>query len=446
MRRLGRKWKNALPLNCFLCLALTLAMGLYTYGHEPDRYSAAYTFFALPAGADEDQNALQAARMLARDCDALLDTEPFRQKVLASVPSDGETYVRAYGMDGTHMIQVQATGVNPGIVSALANTAGAELMNEAQSTLSAGSVREISRALTPDTPSAPNRPLKVAAMLIGSFVVLSLFGMLLGSSRKPIRCRRGRPEPLSVACYGVVQKLDGAIRQVQSKKNPMECTLHHRVNRLVHENICQAVLSLRAAQEHAGYAVVTAGLTEDADCAPVTMLMAAELADQGFDVLLIEMNAYEPMLRRLLNTDGGSDVLDCLQDEAALRTAIMPTPIPKLCFMDICHAPGFVTKVAASAAFAQFVSDASHSFDYVLLNAPPAGAVCDAAMLGAVADMTLVMVEDGALTADELVQGTNELRRTVRRLGGYILTDVPGRRAGKSGHYQQVLERGTQTA
>lgn len=446
MRRLGRKWRNALPLICFFCLALTLAMGLYTYGYEPDRYSAAYTFFALPAGVNEDQSALQAARMLARDCDTLLNTETFRQEVLGRVASDGQTYVRAYGMDGTHMIRVEATGVSPDIVSALANAAGEALMTEAQSTLSAGGVREISRAMTPDMPSTPNRPLKVAAMLVGSFTILSLLGMLLGSSRKPIRFHRGKPERLSVGCYGAVQKLDGAVRRVQSKKISRECTLHHMVNRLVHENIRQVVLALRAAQEHAGYAVVTAGLAEDGDCAPVTMLMAAELADQGFDVLLIEMNAYTPTLRQLLHTDGGSDVLDCLKDEAALRTAILPTPIPKLCFMDVCHAPGFVSQVAASAAFAQFVSDAAHSFDYVFLNAPPAGTVCDAAMLGAVADMTLVMVEDGALTAEELTQSANDLRRTVRRLDGYILTDVPGRRAGTGGRYQQLLERGTLTA
>lgn len=427
MKRLGRKWKNALPVICFLCLALTLAMAVYTYQYEPDRYQAVYTFYALPANVNADEAALQSSRMLALDCNELLQTRSFQEKVLKSVQSDGQTIVIARGVDGTHLIRVEAVGLSPITSQLLANAAGREMISGAL--LGAADMKEISKAEVPTVPYAPNRPVKVAAMLIASFLGLSLAGLLLGSSREPIRWGRALSAPLPIPCLGGVRRFDRAAKRARQKGNAGCCTLQEGVSRYVQEDVRKVVLALRTMQEHPGCAVVTTGLDNDADCAPVTLLMAIELAAQGFDVLLMEMNAYEPTLREWLHVAGRCDVLDCVRDEGALKTAILPTAVPRLCFIDACHAPGFVATIASSTEFFQFVSDAAHSFDYVFLNAPPAGSSCDAAMLGAAADVTLVMTADGRYTANELESDMAELKRSVRRLSGFIVTNVRGRRS-----------------
>lgn len=82
-----------------------------------------------------------------------------------------------------------------------------------------------------------------------------------------------------------------------------------------------------------------AGL-EDEDSATLSLLTASELAAQGFEVLLMEMDSYAPSLRKWLGVQGTMDVVDCLQREDALRTALLSTLIPRLLFMDVCHEPG----------------------------------------------------------------------------------------------------------
>ena len=71
MKRLRRKWLRALPVIAFFCAAVTLAMAVYTVRWEPERYRAACTVYALPAGQRADADAAELARMLCRDCDLL---------------------------------------------------------------------------------------------------------------------------------------------------------------------------------------------------------------------------------------------------------------------------------------------------------------------------------------------------------------------------------------
>ena len=176
-----------------------------------------------------------------------------------------------------------------------------------------------------------------------------------------------------------------------------------------------------------------AGL-EDEDSATLSLLTASELAAQGFEVLLMEMDTYAPVLRKWLGVQGTMDVMDCLQREDALRTALLSTPIPRLLFMDVCHEPGFLSRIAARPGFAAFLTDAAQSFDYVILNAPPCRTASDAAMLGAVADMTVAVMQDGRYTPRELGAALRSLRAD-----GVVFCRVPLKRFARRRHGRRAL-------
>lgn len=434
----GRKWRNALPVIGFLCVALTAAMAIYTYRYEPDRYQADYTFFALPAGTREDETAPILSKMLARDCNALLNDPAFQRQVLATAQSDGYTRVYAIGEEGGHVLHVKAVGVDPSITAGLANAAGEALLAQAGDVLGATAIRKMSAAETPVKPCAPNRPVKVAGMLAGSFIVLSLLGMAFGSARVRVRWRRGRVPALLIPCLATVVDYDDRARRALKRK--AASSLYEAVTPQARDHVREAALSLRSMQEHLGYSLTLTGVRQQDDSASLSVLLASELAAEGFDVLLIEMDAYAPRLRQWLGVAGEADVLDCLRDENALRAAILPTAVPKLCFIDVCHEAGFVGKLAATGAFASFLSDAAHSFDYVILNAPPCTALSDAAMLGALTDMTALAVRDGQYVTGELDAVFDGLGRVVRRLGGFILCQVPPGRVKVNGSYQSAMK------
>ena len=443
MRQAGRRWRNALPFLCFFCLALTAAMALYTWKYEPDRYCAAYTFYALPPGTTSDTDAVQRARMLARDCDALLATPAFQRQVLAACPSDGQTRLTAVGKDGAHMIQVLAVGVEPQMVVRLANGAGRELLIQAQSVLGATEGKEIAPATLPQAPFAPNRPLKTLWMLLVSFAGLSLLGMLFGSSHTPIKWKPGWVGQTALPCLGGVVAMDPLLRTYERHKRRDAPAVYHQASPTARENMREIALALRNELPRSGGSLTVAGVGQESDSPTFSLLLASELAMEGFDVLLMEMDAFAPRLRTLVDMTGRLDIQDCLSNESALSGALLSTAIPRLCFMDVCHAPGFVTSLAATDAFATFINDALHAFRYVILNAPPADSRCDAAMLGAVTNATLLTARDGKLVPPALDAQTQRLLRTTKRLIGYVLVGVPQRRFARAANDQPTIKAQT---
>lgn len=433
MKRLRRKWLRALPVIAFFCAAVTLAMAVYTVRWEPERYRAACTVYALPAGQRADADAAELARMLCRDCDLLVNTPEFQQKVLQSTRSDGKTRLYIRQADGGHMLKVEAVGEDPAVTAGLANAVADALLEELSGRMGAGEVHLVSRAEVSEVPFAPNRPVKIAAAFLGSFALFSLLALLIPAPRERVQWDPLEP-PAQLPCLAGVAEYDDCLRRwVREHRRGKAFTLYDGMDELTRENVRELVLQLRNRPQHTGCSILMAGL-EDEDSATLSLLTASELAAQGFEVLLMEMDTYAPALRKWLGVQGTMDVMDCLQREDALRTALLSTPIPRLLFMDVCHEPGFLSRIAARPGFAAFLTDAAQSFDYVILNAPPCRTASDAAMLGAVADMTVAVAQDGRYTPRELGAALRSLRAD-----GVVFCRVPLKRFARRRHGRRAL-------
>lgn len=432
MKRIRRKWRRALPVILFFCVAMTLAMGIYTYRYEPERYRATYTLYAVPSGGDPENDASRLAEMLCRDCDLLANTPEFQARVLSRAESDGDTRVFVRQADGAHMLRVVAVGTDGRVVAGLANAVGEALLQELEGPMGAAHVHEVSRAEEPAEPFMPRRPVRLALTFCLSFLLLSLLGILLESSWEPVCWNPGRAPETCPPCLGGVVEYDACLqrREKKRRRGKPQPALYDDVDELTRETVRDALLRLRGLQERPGCSLVMAGATTE-ESASIALLTGSELARQGFEVLMVEMDPYRHELRDLLGVRGTMDVQDCLQREDALRTALLSTPVERMCFIDVCHQPGFLQQIVATEAFASFLSDAAHTFDYVILSAPDCQTCGDAAALGAVADMTLLIAQDGRYSQKELEGLTDALRGQTRRVGGVILCRVPFRRFSK---------------
>ena len=74
------------------------------------------------------------------------------------------------------------------------------------------------------------------------------------------------------------------------------------------------------------------------------------------------------------------------------------------------------------AAFRSFLKSAKSRFDFVILNAAPAGFCADAGMLGTLEGLTVLAARDGAFTAAELNAVMTNLAEDVRLLKGVVFT------------------------
>ncbi len=260
-----------------------------------------------------------------------------------------------------------------------------------------------------------------------------MLALLIPAPRERVQWDPLEP-PAQLPCLAGVAEYDDCLRRwVRERRRGKAFTLYDGMDELTRENVRELVLQLRNRPQHTGCSILMAGL-EDEDSATLSLLTASELAAQGFEVLLMEMDTYAPALRKWLGVQGTMDVMDCLQREDALRTALLSTPIPRLLFMDVCHEPGFLSRIAARPGFAAFLTDAAQSFDYVILNAPPCRTASDAAMLGAVADMTVAVAQDGRYTPRELGAALRSLRAD-----GVVFCRVPLKRFARRRHGRRAL-------
>ena len=436
MRKMRRKWMNSIGVILFFCLAVTAAMGYYMYRIVPEIYRAEYTFFALPAGANTEDNGGQLTRMLAKDCDEMLSTSSFRDKVTAKTPSDGETRLYVKGSGFNHSIRVKGWGYDAANVAAMVNAVGDEMMLEAENTFLATGVKNLTRAESPAETWKYFKPVAVAVTFLGCFALFSLLGMLFGKASRKLRYGKTTGD-IPLPCLAGMTRLSPAVRRQQK---PLDKEGHYaplydviddgNLGRL------QALSArLKTMQKRRGCTLTITGMERDTDSAAMTVLLATELAVEGYGVLVMELDSYHPRLRSFFHLTGQVDVVDCIESQDALSHAILSTDVEGLFFMDACHEPGFVSRLAGTEAFASFIHDAAQTFQYVLIHAPSCTRRSDAALLGRLTDLVLLVADDGKHDAGEIEAEARSLGKSVRQVAGYVLCDVPKARAKRREHF-----------
>ena len=151
-------------------------------------------------------------------------------------------------------------------------------------------------------------------------------------------------------------------------------------------------------------------------------LLCGELARQGFSVLAVDMDAGHARLSGLLGVRPQACLSEYLAGGVSLLDVIVKTPERGLAFIEGLPPEGAVADIAATAAFRSFLKGAESRFDFVILNAAPAGFCADAGMLGTLEGLTVLAARDGAFTAAELNAVMTNLAEDVRLLKGVVFT------------------------
>lgn len=436
-RRAGRRWFRAMGWILVLTFIVTLTMGVYIKFYEPERHVAEYTLYAVPQNEKENTPAPLGMWMLIRDYNRLLDDDAFRQEVVAQTESNGKTFVSARGNSLDHMIVIRAVGPDAMIAGGLADAVGDKLVAESEERLGITTARTISRTRMLPLPGSMDDYIRLLKTMLITFGVLSLLAILFGSRREPAGWLTA-PESLHMPVAGQLAECEKCCEQCArtlaantKRKRTTACILLDQVDRLTREGAEEAALAIRAAAGGQSCSVAVTGVRAE-DPAPVlAVLLGQTLARSGYSVLLLEMDGDDPQLHRYLGVTGRADVVDCLTDDSKLPAALLRTSIANLHLIDCFHGGETVRQAAASPAFRTFVQDALAIYDYVILNAPPAGFGGCAPAVGAAADQTVLVAADRRYTADELNGVDDALRQRAVRLTGVVFTGVVGKQLKK---------------
>ncbi|WP_416068169.1 polysaccharide biosynthesis tyrosine autokinase [Rhizobium sp. ZK1] len=295
--------------------------------------------------------------------------------------------------------------------------------------------RVITRAQTPDKPSAPKKPLVLAVAIFLGLAAGSTIGALREFRDRFFRTGDQVREILGLEYLGHVPKVVAEEFKVSSEQSAQ----HVRKISGLHEYVVEHPLSAFA--ETLRNAKVAADIENPmrqtkiigvVSCLPsegkstLAINFAQLLSNQGARTLLIDGDLRNPGATRALGQHAANGLLEALLQDRSLDELILTDPATTLSFLPavVKYRVPHSSDVLASAAMANLLSEAAKRFDYIILDLPPLGPVVDARAVSHLLDTVLLVVEWGK-TSRRIVQSIMAEQPEIRkRCAGVILNKV----------------------
>ena len=175
--------RKHLKLVILLPIVCALSMGVYSYAFMANTYTASTSMYVLAkqTSANSDNAAnysnLNASQMLANDVSTLLKSDRIAADTVKNLHLDS---LKGYSTKVTsettsRVITLSVTGSDPDTSAAIANEMASNVSKVAQQVMDVQSVNVIDQAVSPSSPSGPNRSMYIAvALLAGLFIAIAI--------------------------------------------------------------------------------------------------------------------------------------------------------------------------------------------------------------------------------------------------------------------------------
>ncbi|HEX6037529.1 GumC family protein [Longimicrobium sp.] len=313
----------------------------------------------------------------------------------------------------------------------------AEIANAVEPT----NIRILDSALVPGRPVAPS-PLK-NLVLAGAFGLLLGVGLAMGLEALDTKVRT---EDEAASLSGGVPVL-GTIPRIRLKGIPIHGRGNgdgHMPGRLVTQSdprspVSEAYRALRTNLTFAGIdgapqvVVVTSAMPGDGKSTSAANL-AVTLAQQGTPTLLVDADLRKGLLHHLVGGSKEPGLTHVLLGRASLDDAVQQIPVGDsgvpLSFLPAGVFPPNPAELLGSERMRDLMRDLRKRFGAIVLDAPPLMHVTDAAVLGGMADSTLLVARAGSTEREALRHAAGRLELLRAPVGGVVLNDLEMAQAG----------------
>lgn len=173
--------------------------------------------------------------------------------------------------------------------------------------------------------------------------------------------------------------------------------------------------------------VVTSATPRDGK-STVAANLAMTLADQGGRTLLIDADLRRPQIHTTFGLEQALGLSDILMGSVLAADAIQLAE-GGLGVLTCGSGVQNPTELIGSTKFEECLANLRNTYEYIVIDTPPLLAVTDAALVGAIADGTLIVVRANRTDSDALRAAVNQLRRLQVPLLGIVMNGVPRGRA-----------------
>jgi protein-tyrosine kinase len=180
--------------------------------------------------------------------------------------------------------------------------------------------------------------------------------------------------------------------------------------------------------------VISSAIPEEGKSSTVSNL-AVILAQGGSRTLIIDADLRKPMMHKLFNLDNRKGLTNILALHEDYQEYINRGPHNNLDILTCGAIPPNPSELLASSKMKEFLGEIRNQYDYILIDAPPIGAVADAAVLSTAADGVILVAASGQVKSDFLRRAKEQLEQVNANILGVVLNKVSGRTGNGYSYY-----------
>ncbi|MDP9072931.1 MAG: CpsD/CapB family tyrosine-protein kinase [Actinomycetota bacterium] len=175
--------------------------------------------------------------------------------------------------------------------------------------------------------------------------------------------------------------------------------------------------------------------------------LAVALANAGDRVCMCCCDLRRPRIHEFFGLDNKIGFTSVILGRESMSVAVQPVPgVKRLSLLASGPLPPNPSELLASDRAREVIRSLASTFDVVLVDSPPVLPVTDAAIISAVADVTIVVIAMGRSTRREISRTVEVLHQVHATIIGTVLNGVSGESADgyyrDSGYYQRSTKPG----
>lgn len=164
--------------------------------------------------------------------------------------------------------------------------------------------------------------------------------------------------------------------------------------------------------------------------------LAIAMAKAGRRTLMIDADLRRPTLHRIFELGEQTGLSSVMAGKEPVESAIQHTAVEGLDVLPAGPIPLNPSEILNSKAFAELLVRLSQRYDHIVLDSPPVLPVTDARILGAICDVTIMVLRANKSTKRMSEYAADAMLGVGARVLGVVVNDVPrNRRGGYYGGY-----------
>jgi len=174
--------------------------------------------------------------------------------------------------------------------------------------------------------------------------------------------------------------------------------------------------------------------------------LAITIAQSGAKVLLVDTDLRKPRIHNLFGLNNSKGITTLLAQHGELKDYIERVSVNNLDILKSGPIPPNPSELLGSNAMKNFIQKAKEDYDIILLDSAPVGAVTDAAVLSAILDGVIFVINSGKVDSEVVKRAKESLENVKANILGVVLNNITKQNQGGYYHYQYYGEEQTEEA